>query len=355
MNTNSKVRPVIGLDIGHSTVKCVARGMLGGEFKSVDFIFPSVAIPSFRITDEVEAAKARRETVEVNGQQWFFGRTAEIQSCGDYATGLTDDWINSGEHSALFMGAILKLKQAGLMDMDEALFVMGLPAKLHSHQKGLLRTVLNHLNPGEYLIAPQPMGPYQAMMLDENGTERTGRSMINESWAVCEVGRYSTDFLLMQEGAWVEKASGSCGGVRVAAEHLKRLLAEKDVDVDPLEAEMALQTKSIKNFGQVLDLSDEVAQSVAISVSDIVEEATRKFASVARKLDGVIIAGGGAPLIAGELSKKWPHSKVIENPRMAVAEGFCRMGSGILLNRARKDAAVLALGRSAERAQSSGG
>lgn len=337
------VRTVIGLDIGHSTVKCVARGIVRGSYQTQSFIFPSVAVPAFQITHEAEAMKARLETVDVKGKQWFFGKTAEVQSCGDYATGLTDDWIKTDEHAALFLGGVLKLKQIGLTDLDGALFILGLPAKLHSQQKAMLREVLTNLFPAEYLIAPQPMGPFQALMLDEDGVERRGRSLANESWAVCEVGRFSTDFLLMQEGTWVEKASGSCGGVRVAAEHLKRLLGERGIEVGLLDAEAALQAGSIKNFGERLDLSSEVAQSVAINVSEIVDEATRKFSPVARKLDGVILAGGGAPLIERSLADKWPHSMVIENPRMAVAEGFCRMGKAILLSRARQEAAIQAV------------
>ena len=52
-------RTVIGLDVGHSSVKVVAASSSGRH----QFLFPSVAIPAFAISDEGEARIAAMETV----------------------------------------------------------------------------------------------------------------------------------------------------------------------------------------------------------------------------------------------------------------------------------------------------
>jgi plasmid segregation protein ParM len=154
--------------------------------------------------------------------------------------------------------------------------------------------------------------------------------MMDESWGVIEVGYYSTDFMLMQRGRWVEKASGSCAGVRVAADHLARMLAEKGLTVDLPECEEALQTRRILDFGRKTDVGHEVDQSVALVVTEVIDTATRLMEPYVRKLDGVLVAGGGAPIVHPRIQEKWPHAHMANKPRLAVAEGMRRFGMALL-------------------------
>lgn len=330
------MRGVVGLDIGHSAVKGVAFGDFGGEMKRVSFLFPSIAIQAVPIADEVEAERARLESVSVNGDQWFFGRTAEIQSVGNYASGLTNSWIESKEHCALFLGAIKKLRLMGMRDVEKALFVLGLPTNQHATKKSVLKNVLNKVLPGvDIRVSPQPMGALQCDVLTEDGTEREGRSLTDESLAVIEVGYFTTDFLLLQRGTWTERGCDSTGGVRLAAERLSKLIAEKHgFEPDLHECQEVLVTGKVQHFNKWIEVQDEVQISRDVLVRKIIDEADRLFSPVVRKLTKVLVAGGGAPLVVEGLSRKWPHVEMIKDHRMAIADGFCRMGVGILAARA---------------------
>ena len=57
---------VIGMDIGHSTVKISATDIS----EDVAIIFPSSVCPAMRISDDGEARKAYFDTVTVDGPDW---------------------------------------------------------------------------------------------------------------------------------------------------------------------------------------------------------------------------------------------------------------------------------------------
>lgn len=310
----------VGLDIGHSSVKASCNGAGGIVHK----LIPSVVCPAFLISDEAEAKRAAAETVIVGGRSFFVGDTARIQGGNSVSTGLSEDWIDTPEHAALLLGALAKIRTSGI-NMNRPDLVMGLPTHLFLRQKDRLKEIVTrYIEVNSIRVIPQPMGPYQAFMLSPEGMP--ARLMTKESWGVVEVGYFTTDFMLIQDGRWMEKASGVCSGVRVAAEHLIRLLAERGVTIDLLEAEDALRNGYIRSFGQRIELTDEVDKSSSLIVSEVIDTATRLMEPYARKLDGVIVAGGGAPLVYPLLKARWPHAVLLDNPRFAVAEGMRRLG-----------------------------
>lgn len=315
-----KLHGAIGFDIGHSTVKisCFADGV------KHDIIFPSVATPAFTISDENEQRRAIEETVVINGKPYFFGKTALIQSGLSGSTGLSESWIDTPEYEALMRGGLKKIRALDI-NPDECVIVMGLPTNLHSRQKAALKHMAAECTTGRVLVMPQSLAPYHGMMLDEVGNPSSRHSMESEAWAVVEVGYFTTDIMLMQAGGtWVEKAAGSSRGVALAADALMRSMGEKDVTVDLNEAEEALQTRTIKYFGENLDVSKEVELATSSIVADVLDTSKKLIEPHVRKLDGVIIAGGGAPLVFDEIKAKWPHAVLADNHRFSVSEGMRR-------------------------------
>jgi plasmid segregation protein ParM len=110
-------------------------------------------------------------------------------------------------------------------------------------------------------------------------------------------------------------------------------LAAKGIDASPVACEEALRTKKIRHFG-VKEISAEVAEAAEFVVSKIMTKTNDLLAAEAATVDGILLAGGGAPIIYESLLKQWPHVMLLPEPRMAVAEGFCRFGKGQLLRRA---------------------
>lgn len=319
---------VAAIDIGHSEVK--VSGPKG------QFTFPSFACPAVVITDPAEAARAAKETVNIDGRDWFFGKTAILQSGGVLSNGLSDTWVETPEHTALLVGALQKLSYSGV-NLEGGAIALGLPSRLHQRQKDALREIARRYVAAEILVLPQPIGPYYAAMLDEDGRQYKERPLKSASWAVVDIGYYTTDFLLMCEGRWIEAVKDSVKGAHIAAAALQRILRDKNYEIDLAECEQALQTKYIRHFGQV-DVSAEVSEAVSVIVSEVVDKAGRILAAYVSKIDGVVIAGGGAYLVSDALKNKWSNAVMADNPRMAVAEGFRRFALGYL--RARRPEAV---------------
>jgi plasmid segregation protein ParM len=94
-----------------------------------------------------------------------------------------------------------------------------------------------------------------------------------------------------------------------------------------------LRTKKIRHFG-VKDVAAEVADAADFFVAKIMAKTNALLAAEAATVDGILLAGGGAPIIYDSLVAQWPHIVLLPEPRMAVAEGFCRFGKGQLLIRA---------------------
>lgn len=318
-------RCVVALDIGHSAVKAVVSSDKGvGRV-----FFPSLVCQARLISDEVEANLAAQETVRVGGDQgasYFFGETALIQG-GGKISGLSDNWISTREHAALLLGAMKKISTIADIG-DRPTLVMGLPARLFGAQREELEQVVRtHLpNIGELVIVSQASAPLYTVTLDESGIPIPGRSR-HASWGVIEVGFYTTDFMLTKRGRRLEVGAEGCSGLRVAAEYMKTLLAERHrLSVSLIEAAEAHENRSIQVFGQLQALDTEAAIATERVSSEIIDTANRLMEEHARSLDGILVAGGGAPIVFDKLKAQWPNAVMADDHRFAVAEGMLRRG-----------------------------
>ncbi|MBK4737947.1 ParM/StbA family protein [Noviherbaspirillum pedocola] len=325
---------IIGLDIGRSAVKAVA--FANGQEAQVTF--PSLVCHAIQLTDENSIRAAEPETVIVEGRKYFTGDTARLQGGATSSIGLSNDWTETPEYQALVLSAIKRLSRIGVPGLDTAYIVVGTPAALYGQQRDRLEELTRKAAPNADVKAlSQPMGAFLSFFLNQKGlpvsehlTDEVGR---RKSWAVIEVGHFTTDFLLMKEGVHIDRKSDSCEGIFMAAEQLGRILSAKGIDASPVACEEALRTKKIRHFG-VRDIAAEVAEAAEFVVAKIMTKTNALLAAEAATVDGVLLAGGGAPIIHESLLKQWPHVMLLPEPRMAVAEGFCRFGKGQLRKRA---------------------
>lgn len=328
-------RTCIGLDIGRSAVKIVARY---GKGEKAELVFPSAFSPARRITDESEARRSAAETVEVNGKSFFVGETALLQGRDDLIFGLTDDWALSDQHAALFLASFKKLAEMGVPNVDKALVVVGLPARLFAHQKNeYLAHVSELVKHGEAKVVPQSLGPYYSMMFDANGQSESDFDSDESSWGIIEVGQYTTDFALVQRGRPIEHAFDSCEGMQRAATDLQPLIMRKfKIQPSMTESTNLLANPVMKHFGEKRDVGPEVRAAATQLTQTIIDKANQVFGDRTRSMDGIRVAGGGAPLVIEALKEKWPNSSMAENSRFTVADGFCRFALGLELYNASK-------------------
>jgi plasmid segregation protein ParM len=321
-------RTCIGIDIGRSAVKIVATS---GKFERAEITFPSAFSPAVRLTDDQEAERAATDTVEVNKKLYFVGETALLQGRDDMIAGLSDDWGFSNQHAALLLAGMKKLESQGVPGVQMALIVVGLPARLYAHQKATYANeIAKHAGRAEIKVVPQPLGPYYTMLLDSKGQQSPSFDADDASWGIIEVGQYTTDYALVERGRVIEHAFGSCDGMHIAATNLqKEILGMHDIQVSVSDATDMLATPTLKNFGERIDVSKEVRTAVEPVAQIIADKANQLFGERARKMDGIRVAGGGAPLVIEVLRKKWANTSLAENSRFSVAEGFCRFAVGL--------------------------
>lgn len=325
-------KTIVVIDVGRSAVK--ARAHAFG--KTYDVIFPSLTCPAVQISDEMAAAAASRETVDVNGRLYFTGDTARLQGGVAAAAGLSADWIETAEYKALLLSTVQRFVAQGVQGLDEAFVIVGTPASQYNSHRGKLEAVTREVVSGEVKALSQPMGAYLSYVLGHTGLPVPDRmetpAKRRRSYAAIEVGYYSSDFLLIREGVQVEDKNQSCEGVYLAAEKLMRILAGQGIDTTQLECEQALRTGTIMHFGEQ-DVKAQCAEAIETVVEKIVVKAGTLFGSEVRRLDAVLIAGGGASIVFPSLRNLWPNCVMLENPRMAVAEGFLRSAKGIQMRR----------------------
>lgn len=306
----------IGLDVGHSAVKISVDG--------AKLIFPTAIIPAFVLHDEVAAMRAKRDTVKVESQTFFVGETAIAQGRMTSTPGLYEGWVDSPEHDALLLAGHRRARDAGAT--DDAMVVLGLPAGLFSRQRDKMRERASRLLETRVIVIPQPVGPFSEMMLDERGRLKSAAAFDSESWAVIEVGYFTTDFTLIQQGQWIENKSTSCSGVRVATERLQRILSGQGITATLFECESILRNRAMTNFGSAVDMGKEVDEATTPLTAEIFDTASRLFAADARLLNGIIITGGGSDLVFPALKSRWANAVRPADPRFSVAEGMRRHG-----------------------------
>ena len=316
---------VIGLDVGHSAVKLAATA----NGRTLRLVVPSFVCPAIEIADEAEQRRADKETVMVGGRPYFVGETARLQGQLKNPIGTYDSWISTPEYAALILGAFKKAAAEGI-DIDKPRLVLGLPTHLFSQQKDVLNGVVSDLVQVDHLmVMPQPVGAYHATMLDEYGLPLAHRSMATQTWCVVDIGYYTTDFLVIQKGRFVQNAMGSCAGMRFAAEHLVSLLTRKGLATDIQEAEEALINRSIKYFAHRQDVGREVDLALAKNVTEVTDTLGRTISAIARQMDGLVVAGGGGGLIFPFIKAIYPTAMLATDSRFAVAEGMRRFGCAV--------------------------
>ncbi len=313
------MKSAAGIDVGHSAVKMSFTGTGGPEAIQ----FPSVVIPAFPITFDSQPEVTARDTIEVAGKRFFVGQTAVVQGA-NAASGLSMDWIVTPEHEVLMRRAQRYLDEAGV---DPSMVVLGLPVAAFAKQHGELAHQAARIFKGDIAVVPQPWGAFQQCVLDEEGAVSV-KDIGQQSWAVVDVGHFTSDFMLIDRGRWVEMSSGTCSGVSKAIEQLNKLLGARGYSTTHLECEEALRTGVIKNFNDTIPVRAEIEDAVAVVVTEIMETGVRLLGSKVRQLDRVLLAGGGAELLFPALKSLWPNTIRCDNPRGAIADGMRRWGIG---------------------------
>lgn len=328
------MKTVIGLDLGRSALKMVACWQQGGETHRARVSFPTSVAPARRLVGGEESRAALEDTVVVDGQAYFIGRTATLQAGDRMQGGFNDQWLFTPEHGALLKGALDKAAAAGVPDPHSAEVVVGLAGRsfVPSNDE-YLAALRRHLPKASQTVFPQPLGPFFQMLLDEQGREAMP-DLLTQKWVVVEIGQFTTDFALLVDGSAIEEKYSSCNGMRKVAEQLGREISSSKgiTNLSMPELTQTLQTGTIEIMGSQVSVQDELQRAVQPLVQEIVETGSVVMGDYLRRATGVLVAGGGAPLMSAWLAREWKHAVLSEDPRFSVAEGFLRAGLHTVLS-----------------------
>lgn len=318
----------IGLDIGHSLVKVRYSPFEGGKYKEIGFA--TLVIPGIEIVDAATAELAKADTVTYNGREYFVGKTAETQGQNKSYVGLSNNWTNTDEHDILFLGALDKIEREIGQPLLECVITVGLPAENFGTERAPLKARLSGLlkyrgtPENQIRVQSQPSGPLHMVGMDEEGLDNKQFDMANQIWGVIEVGHYTTDSLISKRLEIVEVSRGSEAGVAYVHKHLASKLSARGLTSNPARLNQAIMTRKVLHYGKEVDVSADVEEAVAQLASTVVAGVKAKFGVMAEEMNGIVIAGGGAPLLAPYFREIYPHLVELADPRMCVAEGFRR-------------------------------
>jgi plasmid segregation protein ParM len=140
------------------------------------------------------------------------------------------------------------------------------------------------------------------------------------TYGVIEVGYLTTDYTVRVGLVEVASSTSSDFGVCKAFERLQTELQQSDMDHDLNSVVSTLIEKSAGG--------NDYKHQVASATSNLIQQAvtTSKEAFGGRRLDGILIAGGGSSIIFDAVKKEFPKAIRLENARFAVAEGYVRRG-----------------------------
>jgi plasmid segregation protein ParM len=324
----------LGLDIGFGTVKAVTLGQ--------SVIFASVwgAAREIKFRTAEIAAKYPGDQITDEDGEWFVGNLALSQlrtASQRKLRGRTADEENLGNVyrvrlAKVAVGKLFPNLRNG--DVVHAVIATGLPVD-HMRSAGDLKTALigqHHiktdqtdfvLNVTDVFVMPQPYGTIYSQMINEDGTLnpcynywRTG---------VVDVGNYTIDVTVDNEGEYIDTLSGSLeGGVHLVQEWIANAYERdynKKISYGDLEA--VLRTGCFRIQGQQVNYQRELEEA-----TKPLREATINVMSDlwqnAADIDVVFLSGGGAGMVYPILKNIYPQAQLVEDAQLANAQGYLR-------------------------------
>lgn len=325
----------MGLDIGYGAVKAVAE-----LYEPI--IFPSVWGKAREIPAETgfDPADYPGDTLTDDSGTWFIGNLAnkqlgEVEISYLQGRGANEAEIGNAARVRLAKAAIGKLfagKRGG--DVVHLRIATGLPVDHLDGSADLKAALLGqHLiktdqaefvaNVSEVMVMPQPYGTIYANSLTSTGEINPCHTAMRTG--VIDVGTYSIDYTVDDDGEYIDSESGSAfGGVFLAREELTAKIAKlaKGNKPKPGMVSEALLTKCIKIQGKTIDYSREVEAAYDNVRRACLDKLTQLWGAAAF-IDVIYLSGGGASIVEKTLLDAG-YSQVVkvENPQTANARGY---------------------------------
>lgn len=322
----------IGLDIGYGVVKAITD--------EATITFPSVAghAREIKFQQDYLTEKYAGDQITDDLGQWFVGELALKQlTQGELLRlrGRTANEITMGNAFRLRLAkvAIAKLiRGVGHGDVVHVTLSSGLPVDHMGDAQELKDTLTGqHLiktdqvemvaNITDVKVMPQAYGALYAAMLTEQGEINVRHTYMRTG--VCDVGTYTVDIALDDDGEFVSSQSGSVeGGVYTAQERIAAMLERDYREKIPFGMiEQVLKTGYFTASGKTIDYRAEVEEALQPLRSATLNLMSEKWQR-GTTVDVIYMAGGGAELVFPDVKDAYPQAKLLKDAQLANARGY---------------------------------
>ncbi len=322
----------MGLDIGYGVVKAVTADQV--------VMFPSVMGHAREIKFQQEDIARRHPGDQMTDEDgdWFVGDLALAQLPPGELLRLRGRTANESTMGNAFRLRLAKVAIGKVMqgmwnrDIVHIRIATGLPTD-HMRDAAQLKASLigQHLiktdtaeliaNVSEVMVMPQPYGTIYANTLNEAG--EINRQHTYRRTGVCDVGTYTVDLALDDEGEFVDAESGSVeSGVYTAQERIAAALERDYREKMPFKiVEEVLRTGIFHANGQPVDYGEIVEEALAPLRSATLNLMSEKWQR-GTTVDVVYLSGGGAELVVEDVREAYPQTALVSGAQLANARGY---------------------------------
>lgn len=322
----------VGLDVGYGVTKALMNDQV--------VMFPSVAGYAHEIAYHSEelTAKYPGEQLSDDDGDWFIGDLALSQLRAGEQLRLRGRTANEN-----LLGNVFRLRMAkaalgklltghGNGDALHIRIATGLPVT-HMRDAADLKLALigqHHVktdaadfvaNIADVMVMPQPYGTIYSRMLDASGALNPKHTATRTG--VVDVGTYTVDVALDDDGEYVDTRSGSVeGGVYLVQERIAKAI-ERDFrhNAGMKEIENVLRTGCFKARGELIDYSAEVAAALEPLRSATLSLINDRW-HTATDVDVIYVSGGGAALVIDDMRAAYQQAQLTEDAQIANARGY---------------------------------
>ncbi len=322
----------LALDIGYGVVKAVTDGQT--------LRFPSVMGHARDIKFQSDEIARRHPGDQLFDDQggWFVGDLALTHTPPGELLRLRGRTANEEEIGNAFRLRLAKVALGKLLagntsrDAIHVRIATGLPTDHLRDTASLKQTLLGQhrvctdtadfiANIVDVMVMPQPYGTIYAHTLTERG--EINRQHQYRRTGVVDVGTYTVDLALDDEGEYVDSESGSVeSGVYTAHERIEELLERNYREKIPFKfVEETLRSGIFYANGQAVDYRSEVQDALMPLRSATMGLLSQKWQR-GTTVDVVYLSGGGASLVAQDVRGAYPQTVVVEGAQLANARGY---------------------------------
>jgi hypothetical protein len=313
----------VGLDVGYSAVKVIS-----GDRRAT---FPSAIGTPDKARFSLNGNKA---IVLVHPDHVQVGEEAIRQS--RFIRPREDrQWIESQSWYHLFLASLTELTTAKRVDLR---IVTGLPVSFYADKMTVRDRLLGDhraqregrhtqtFRVTDCRVIPQPFGSLLAVTLDDRG-RIVDNTLATGTVGVVDVGGKTTNLLSVDRLSEIGKETASVNvGAWDAVRAVTSWLADSYPgleDLRPHQIVDAVIARQVKYYGEPVDLTAVVEDTLEPMAEQVLAEATRLWNGGAT-IDAILVSGGGALLLGPYVTRHFRHARVLSEPVFANALGFWR-------------------------------